>query len=137
MSAQTSLGDRVIANRRLLVATYATLGIASVLAFMSQVNLSLVAFASRLSGLGTVLIATPAIVPYVLPGFYAWQLISERRLGLYLFLGATALGTVAANAAIMGMFGTGINVGTLFWYTIGQTGAYGIAAEFLLRIEWP
>jgi hypothetical protein len=68
---------------------------------------------------------------------YAWRLISERRLALYLFLITAALGAVAANAAIMGMFGTGIDVGTMFWYTIGQTGAYTLAAEFLLRIEWP
>lgn len=92
---------------------------------------------SRFGGLRVILVALPAILPYVISGTYAWQLISERRLGLYLCLVVTAIGTVVASLGITGAFDIPITAATVFWYVLGQTAVYGLAAEFLLRIAWP
>ena len=105
--------------------------------YLSQVNVSLVAISGSRSGVGAVLIALPAILPYVLSGVYAWRLVSERRLGLYLFLATTVIGTVVANLVITGTFDIPMTTATVFWYALVQTAVYGLAAEFLLGIEWP
>lgn len=138
MSSQAAPDRRLTANRRLLLSVYVGLGLLSTLVYLSQVNVSFVAIAGSRSGLGVILIALPASLPYILAGSYAWQLISERRLGLYLFLAATLTGTVVANLVIAGsILNVPMNVVTVIWYGLGQTAAYGLAAEFLLRIEWP
>jgi hypothetical protein len=136
MSFQETVNSRLTANRRLLVGVYAGLGLVSALVYLSQENVSLVAISGSRSGVGAIFIALPAILPYVLSGVYAWQLISEKRLGLYFFLAATVVGTVAANLVITGTFDVPMTAETAFWYALAQTGVYGMAAEFLLRIEW-
>lgn len=129
---------RLKANRRLLLAVYAGLGLVSALVYLSQVNVSFGLIAGSRSGLGVILIVLPAMFPYVISGYYAWQLISERRLGLYLFLAATLVGSVIANLVITGSISNiPVTFETEFWYVLGQTAAYGLAAEFLLGIEWP
>lgn len=137
MNLQATLNNRLTANRRLFLGVYAGLGLLSTFVYLSQVNVSFIAIAGSRSGLGVVLIALPAILPYVLSGAYAWRLISERRFGLYLFLAATVIGTVVANLVITGVFGIQMSAGSIFWCALGQTAVYGLAAEFLLRIEWP
>ena len=137
MSFQAAVNDRLTANRRLLLGVYAGLGIVSALVYLSQVNVSLVAISGSRSGVGAVLIALPAILPYVLSGVYAWRLVSERRLGLYLFLATMVIGTVVANLVITGTFDIPMTTATVFWYALVQTAVYGLAAEFLLGIEWP
>lgn len=124
-------------NRRLLLGVYAGLGLLSTFVYLSQLNVSLVVTAGSRSGLGVILIALPAILPYVISGGYAWQLISERRLGLYLLLGATVIGTIVANLVITGVFDIQMNAATVLWNALAQTVIYGLAAEFTLRIEWP
>jgi hypothetical protein len=137
MRLRATVTDRLTANRHLFLGVYIGLGLLSTLVYLSQVNVSLVAIAGSRSGLGEVLIALPAILPYVLSGSYAWQLISERRLGLYLFLAAAVIGTVVANLVITGIFDLPVTAATILWYALAQTAVYGLAAEFLLRIEWP
>jgi len=137
MSFQAAVNDRLTANRRLLLGIYAGLGFVSALVYLGQVNVSLVAISGSRSGVGAVLIALPAILPYVLSGVYAWRLVSERRLGLYLFLATTVIGTVVANLVITGTFDIPMTTATVFWYALVQTAVYGLAAEFLLGIEWP
>ncbi len=137
MSSQATVNNRLMANRRPLLSVYAGLGLVSTLVYLSQVNVSLVAIAGSRSGLGAILIALPAILPYVLSGVYAWQLVSESRLGLYLFLAATLIGTVVASLVITGTLDIPMTAATVFWYALVQTAVYGLAAEFLLRIEWP
>lgn len=137
MSFQATVNDRLTANRRLLLGVYAGLGFVSALVYLSQVNVSLVAISGSRSGVGAILIALPAILPYVLSGVYAWRLVSERRLGLYLFLATTIIGTVVANLVIIGTFDIPMTTATVFWYALVQTAVYGLAAEFLLGIEWP
>lgn len=122
----------------MLFGGYAGLGLLSTFVYLYQINVSFVAIAGTRSGLGVILIALPAMLPYILAGSYAWQLISERRLGLYLFLVVTLIGTIAASLVITGtFFDVRMSVTTIFWYALAQTAAYGLAAEFLLRIEWP
>jgi hypothetical protein len=111
MNLEAPASIRVVFNRRILIVVYSTLAIVSVFVFISQINLSPNAFASSFVGFGPILLALPAILPFAFAGIYAWQLISERRLGLYLFLVASALGTLAANAAILGVFGRGSMLG--------------------------
>jgi hypothetical protein len=138
MNSQAAADHRLTTNRRLLLSVYVGLGVISTFVYLSQVNVSLVAIAGSRSGLGAILIALPAMLPYIIAGVYAWQLISERRLGLYLFLAATMIGTGVANLVITGSISNvPMNVETVFWYALVQTAAYGLAAEFLLRIEWP
>lgn len=137
MNIQATVNNRLAANRRLFLGVYVGLGLLSTFVYLSQVNISFVAIAGSRSGLGVILIALPAILPYVLSGAYAWQLITERRLGLYLFLAATVIGTVVANLVIAGVFDIRMIAASIFWYALGQTAVYGLAAEFLLRIEWP
>jgi hypothetical protein len=87
--------------------------------------------------LGLVIAALPAILPYVLSGSYAWRLVSERRLGLSLFLTVSIVGAVVANLIVTGSFDLRVTTSTIFWYVLGQIAVYGFAAEFLLTIEWP
>lgn len=138
MISPATANDPLAANRRLLFGGYAGLGLLSTFVYLYQINVSFVAIAGTRSGLGVILIALPAMLPYILAGSYAWQLISERRLGLYLFLVVTLIGTIAASLVITGtFFDVRMSVTTIFWYALAQTAAYGLAAEFLLRIEWP
>lgn len=137
MSFQATISNRLIANRRLLLGVYAGLGLVSTLVYLNQVNVSLIAISGSRSGVGAILIALPAILPYVLSGAYAWRLVSERRLGLYLFLATTVIGTVVANLVITGTFDISMTTATVFWYALVQTAVYGVAAEFLLGIQWP
>lgn len=137
MNLQATVSNRLTANRLLLLGVYLGLGLLSTFVYLSQVNVSFVAIAGSRSGLGVVLIALPAILSYVLSGAYAWKLVLERRLGLYLFLAATVIGTVVANLAITGVLDIHMSAASIFWYALGQTAVYGLAAEFLLRIEWP
>lgn len=138
MSSQEAADHRLTANRRLLLSVYVGLGLLSTFVYLSQVNVSFVAIAGSRSGLGVILIALPAILPYIISGVYAWRLISQRRLGLYLFLAATVTATVVANLVITGsIFNVPMNVETTFWYALVQIATYVLAAEFQLRIEWP
>ena len=138
MSSSVIANDPVTANRRVLLGSYAGLGLLSTFVYLNQINVPFVAIAGSRSGLGVILIALPAMLPYILAGNYAWQLISARRLGLYLLLVATLIGTIAATLAITGtFFNMRMSVTTIFWYALAQTAAYTLAAEFLLRIEWP
>lgn len=139
MKVEPAAIDRLTANRRLLLGVYVGLGLVATLAYLSQVDIPFaMVVATRRSGLRIILTALPAMLPYIVSGTYAWQLVSERRLGLYLFLAATAIGTVVASLVIIGTFDIPMNAVTLlFGYVLGQTAVYGLAAEFLLRIEWP
>lgn len=138
MKAEPAAIDRLTANRRLLLGVYVGLGLVSALAYLSRVNMpSFAIVGTRGSAPRLILIALPAIIPYIVSGAYAWQLVSERTLGLYLFLAATVIGTAVASLVIIGAFDIPINGATLIWYVLGQTAVYGLAAEFLLRIEWP
>lgn len=138
MSSPATANDLLTVNRRVLLGGYVGLGLFSTFVYVYQLNVSFVAIAGSRSGLGIILIALPAILPYLVGGSYAWQLISERRLGLYLFLIATLIGTIAASLVISGtFFDVRMGVTTIFWHALSQIAAYGLAAEFLLRIEWP
>jgi ABC-type transport system involved in cytochrome c biogenesis permease component len=139
MRAEPAAIDRLTANRRLLLGVYVGLGLVATLAYLSQADIPFaMVVTTRRSGLRIILTALPAILPYIVSGTYARQLVSERRLGLYLFLAATAIGTVVASLVIIGTFDIPLNAVTLlFGYVLGQTAVYGLAAEFLLRVEWP
>lgn len=137
MNSQPSADKRIEANRRVFLGTYTGLGLVSALVYLNQVRIPFRAIVGSRSGLGIILIALPAILPYFVSGIYAWQLISKGRLGLYLYLTATVVGTGVAALAISGAFDISVNAETVFWYALGQIAAYSMAAEFLLRIEWP
>jgi hypothetical protein len=137
MNSQPPADKRLSANRRILLGTHAGLALLSTFVYLSQASVPFDAIVGSRSGLGIILIALPAILPYVVSGIYAWRLISKRRLGLYLYLAATMVGTAVASLVIVGAFDIPVNAETIFWYALGQIAVYGMAAEFLLRIEWP
>lgn len=137
MPDQVVTDGRLTANRRLFLGTYTGLGFVSTFVYLSQVNLSFKTIVgSRLSGLAMMAIDLPAILPYLISGLYAWQLISERRLGLYLHLAVTIVGTAAASLVITGAFDIPMDLATVFWTALVQTTVYGLTAKFLLRVSW-
>lgn len=117
------------ANRRLLIGVYAGLALFSTLVYLSEVNLSLIVMVGPWSGLWIILIALPALLPYLLSGSYAWPRVSESRLALSLFLAVTVVGTAVANLVIIGGFDIRVSTATVFWYVLTQIVVYSLAAD--------
>jgi hypothetical protein len=126
----------LIFNRRLLITSHTVLAFFSALAFLSRLNFTNYPYWRYRSAMGVLLIAAPPLVPYVLSAIHSWHALSERRIGLFLFLAVLVVGTIFGVPFMVGAFDVVIDGEMMFFALALQTMVYFAAGHVLLRGEW-
>lgn len=126
--------DRFVFNRKLLVFAHILVGFCAAFWYLSHIDFSHFAYWRRGAGTAVIMIAAPAILPYLISAVYSWRVVTDRRLGVWAFLVVLIAGAVLVNLLILGLLGIDVReVGTLQTAAL-QTGLYVWAAELLLHI---
>jgi hypothetical protein len=126
--------QQLVLNRKLLVFAHVVVGFLSVVWYLSQIDFGHFPYWKSRSGLGVIFIAAPAIVPYVISAVYSWQVVTHRRLGVFLFLVVLVAGAGLMGLLLSGVLGIEVN-GIQWLVTAGaQAGVYLWAAELLLHV---
>jgi hypothetical protein len=118
-----------------VVFAHFVLAFCSTLIYLNQVDLSAFSYWRSRSALGVVFIALPPIIPYAVSVIHAWQVVTARQLGLYLFLVVLLGGTVVNALLLLGVFNVRVDGSTVFWAVIIQSIVYFWSGEMLLTIE--
>lgn len=132
-------------DRKALVVAYIIFSLCAAFTFIGHIDLSAAVYPSYTSGLAVLMIATPSLIPYLLSGLAAWQLMSKqwqlmlkhRRLRLYLMLLVIAIGTLFSSLLMLGVFDVALTRLMVVGLSIAETLVYLSAAGFFLsEDEW-
>lgn len=123
---------------------YSIFALCAAITYISHIDLSPAAYPGYTSGLAVLLIALPALAPYLLSGVAAWQLTSNtwrllpkhRRLRLYLMLLMIAAGTLFSSLLMMGIFDVTLTRLMTIGLFIVETVTYLGAAGLFLSDDW-
>jgi hypothetical protein len=118
-------------HRRLLLFVHAIAAFATVILFMSRVNLAGFHYWRRGAGTASLLLASPSLLPYVISVIHSWRTATYGRLRTAAYLAILVAGTFAVMCAIVGAFGLSITGKDLFWVFAAQAALYFFSAEFL------
>ena len=124
--------DRLTYHRKLFLWTHAVLAFLSMCVYLNQVMLGPFAF-TFLPGGGEALLfmSLPALWPYFVSAIASWQFVSERRLGLYLFLVALVASGIVSIALALGAFSVVTDRRSLLGVYYFQTGAHYLISWLL------
>jgi hypothetical protein len=132
LESPSSLRERRVFHRKLLVWIHAIVGCATMLVYLNQINLAGLAWAPG-AGVAEILIATPAIIPYVISAAYSWQVVTYHRGRVALFILLLITGSLLMGSVIVGAFGSLGRVALLWAFGV-QAYVYFWAAELLLNV---
>lgn len=122
--------DRYVCNRRVLIWTHTALAYLTLFLYLSRFKLLRFRYWSPGAGEALLIIAGPALIPYLVSAVRALQLVTHRRAPVALFVGVVVGGFLGVNAAFMGAFGH-IDTGSLFCVFAVQAAIYYCAAELM------
>jgi len=122
-------------NRKLVLLFHAMAAVLTVFMYLSTLNLRHFAYWRTGSGTAILLIAAPALLPYMISAVHSWRLTTYDRLRVGLFLFIFILGAVAADCAMLGAFGLSMDTSSLLEVFAVQAAAYFFSAEFLFDVD--
>ena len=131
---QRTIDERLLFNRKLLTFAHVMVGFLSALWYLTQNDLGHYPYWQSRAGLGILLMASPAVVPYVVSGVYAWRVVTHRRLGVLVFLVLLVAGAVLVGLLSSGALGIKFSAVDWLATAMGQAFAYVWAAELLLHV---
>lgn len=126
--------ERLAFNRKLLVLAHVLVGFFSAVFYLSQIDLVNFPYWQSRAGLGVILIAAPALVPYIVSAVYSWRVVTHRRLGVWLFLGVLVAVSVLMGLLLSGALGIDMHGPERLFIVGTQAGIYLWAAELLLHV---
>jgi len=126
--------ERRLFNQKLLIFAHVMVGFLSAFWYLTQIDFGHYPYWQSRAGLGVLLIASPAVVPYIVSGVYAWRVVTHRRLGVMVFLVVLVAGAVLTGLLSSGALGIKYNAVEWLATATGQTFAYVWAAELLLHV---
>lgn len=134
----------LVFDRKALVTAYVIFALCAAFAFIYHIDLSWTAYAGYTSGIGALPIAVPALIPYLLSGLAAWNLLSEssrlmiryRRVRLYLMILVMAILTVLSTMLMVGVFDVSLTPLMVVGLLIAETVAFLAAPGLFLSDEW-
>jgi hypothetical protein len=86
-------------------------------------------------GIRSILVAFPALLPYIVSAIHSWRTATDNRLRVAAFLAILMAGAFGVICAIVGAFGLSVNGADLFWIFAIQAAAYFFSAEFLFDVD--
>lgn len=148
MSEQTNskpnIDPDVAFDKKALLVAYVIFALCSVLTFLDHVDLGWAASPGYTSGTAVLMIAVPALIPYMLSWLAARQLMATqwlrllkyRRLRLYLLLLVLAVGTLFSSLLMAGTFDVLLTRLMMLGLFVAETLAYLGAVGLFLSDEW-
>lgn len=142
--ASSGVNSRLAFDRKAFVIVYVSFALVAGFTFISHIDLSWAVYPGYTSGIAVLMIAMPALAPYILSGFAAWHMMAKqwqllpkyRRLRLYLFLLVIGAGTLFSSLLLAGFFGSPLTRLMTIGLFIAETVAYLGAVGFFLSDEW-
>lgn len=126
--------ERLVFNRRLLVFAHVLLGLFGVFWYLSYIDFSHFMYWRRGAGLAVIVVSAPATLPYLVSGVYSWRVVTDRRLGISVFLMVLVAGAVLVDLLVSGCLGIDVREVGILQAIALQTVAYVWAAEMLLHV---
>ena len=93
--------ERLVFNRRLLLFAHVLLGLFAAFWYLSYIDFSHFMYWRRSAGLAVILVSAPASLPYLVSGVYSWRVVTDRRLGLWVFLMVLVAGAVLVHLLVV------------------------------------
>jgi len=122
-------------NRKLVLLFHAMAAVLTVFLYLSTLDLQRFAYWRRGAGMAILLVAAPALLPYVISAVHSWRRATDDRLRVALFLVVVVLGAAGAGCAMLGAFGLSMDTSSLLWVFAFQAAAYFFSAEFLFDVD--
>ncbi len=126
--------DRYVRNRQVLIWTHSALAYLTLFLYLSRFKLLRFRYWSPGAGEALLIIAGPALIPYLVSAVRALQLVTHHRARVTLFVGVVVGGFLGVSAAFMGAFGH-IDTESLFCVFAVQAAIYYWAAELMRNDE--
>jgi hypothetical protein len=124
--------DRYVRNRQVLIWTHTGLACLTLFLYLSRFDFWRFRYWRRGLGEALLIVAGPALIPYLVSAVRALQLVTYRRAPVAWFVGVVVGGFLGASAAFMGAFGH-IDTEYLFCVFAVQAAIYYLAAELMLN----
>lgn len=122
-------------NRKLVLLIHVLAAFLTVFIYLSGVDLQRFAYWRRSSGAAAILIAAPALLPYLISGIHSWRRATYDRLRVAAFLLVLIAGTFGACSAILGAFGRSLDRADILWVFCIEALVYFWSAEFLFDVD--
>jgi hypothetical protein len=119
--------ERRLAHRRLLAWVHATQALLITFLYLSQVNFGGFVYTTRGAGVSVIILAAPALLPYVISGIFSRRVVTDDRVRLVIFIFVLTAGTVFIGFLLLGTFGTFSRLGLLGVFVLQTLGYVGIA----------
>jgi hypothetical protein len=122
-------------NRKLVLLFHFLASVFSVFIYLSTRNLQSFAYSRRGSSTAVLLIAAPALLPYIISAVHSWRTATYDRLRVAAFLFVFIVGAVGAGCAMVGAFGLSMDGCSLLWVFALEAAVYFFSAEFLFDVD--
>jgi hypothetical protein len=126
--------DRYVRNRQVLIWTHTGLAYVTLFLYVSRFDLVRFRYWAPRAGQALLIVAGPALIPYLVSVVRALQFVTHRRAPVARFVGVVVGGFLGASAAFMGAFGH-IDTEYLFCVFAVQAAIYYCAADLILDDE--
>ena len=126
--------DRYVRNRQVLIWTHSALAYLTLFLYLSRFNLLRYRYWGPGAGEALLIIAGPALMPYLVSAARALHLVTHHRAPVAFFVVIVVGGFLVVSAAFMGTFGH-IDTESLFSIFAVQAAIYYCAAELMRTDE--
>ena len=127
--------ERTVFNRKVLVVAHCLIGFCAAFWYLNQIDLRHFHYWGRGSGIAAIMLAAPAIFPYVVSGFYSYQAVTYRRYRVWIFLLLLVAGAVCVGLLRAGFWGADFQGSAGMLKMAGvQLCVYIWAAEWILNV---
>jgi uncharacterized membrane protein len=122
-------------NRKLLVLIHAVAAFVTAIIYLNELNLGRLQYSRRGAGVAVLILAAPALVPYIISAVHSWRTVTYNRLRVAAFIFVFIAGAIATSGTIVGAFGLSLQSTDLLWVFAMQAALYFFSAEFLFDVD--
>jgi hypothetical protein len=122
-------------HRKLLLVVHAIAAFWTAALYLSNVDLVRFDYWRRGAAIRSILVAFPALLPYIVSAIHSWRTATNSRPRVVAFLAILMAGAFGVICAIVGAFGLSVNGTDLFWIFVIQAAVYFFSAEFLFDVD--
>jgi uncharacterized membrane protein len=122
-------------NRKLIVLIHAVVAFVTAIIYLNELDLRRLQYSRRGAAVAVVILAAPALIPYLISAVHSWRTATHNRIRVAAFIFVFIAGAIATCGTIVGAFGLRLQGTDLLWVFAMQAALYFFSAEFLFDVD--
>ena len=122
-------------NRKLIALIHAVVAFITAIIYLNELNFGRLQYSRRGAGVAVLILAAPALIPYIISAVHSWKTATYNRIRVAAFILVFVAGAIATCGSIVGALGSSLQGTDLLWVFAVQAALYFWSAEFLFDVD--